>query len=109
MWDKRLKRIFSQVETFDNSIFLIHDPPLNHLDRILCKESPMYGKNLGDEYYLKYIRKYQPKIVVCGHMHEYSQKTAKIGKSLLVNPGEADKGQFAILSIDKKIEIKFYK
>jgi len=109
MWDKRLKRIFSQVETFDNSIFLIHDPPLNHLDKILCKESPMYGKNLGDEYYLKYIRKYQPKIVVCGHMHEYSQKTAKIGKSLLVNPGEADKGQFAILSIDKKIEIKFYK
>src|SRR3989344_5466515 len=43
MWDKRLKRIFSQVETFDNSIFLIHDPPLNHLDKILCKESPMYG------------------------------------------------------------------
>ena len=36
-WDKRLKRIFSNVKNFDNSIFLVHDPPLNHLDKVLFK------------------------------------------------------------------------
>jgi Icc-related predicted phosphoesterase len=110
LWDKRLKRIFSKVENFDNSIFLVHDPPLNHLDKVLFKKSPMYGKNLGDEYYLKYIKKYQPTVCVCGHMHEHSQKTSKIGKTLVVNPGEADKGQFAILELkNNKTKIKFYR
>src|SRR3989344_2102628 len=96
-WDKRLKRIFSNVKNFDSSIFLVHDPPLNHLDKVLFKKSPMYGKNLGDEYYLKYIKRYQPAVCVCGHMHEHSQKTSKIGRTLVINPGEADKGQFAVL------------
>jgi len=108
-WDKRLKRIFSKVKDFKNSIFLVHDPPLNYLDKVLFKKSPMYGKHLGDEYYLRYIKKYQPTVCVCGHMHEHAQKTAKIGKTLIVNPGEAGKGQFAILELENnKAKIKFY-
>ncbi|MBL7147949.1 MAG: metallophosphoesterase family protein [Nanoarchaeota archaeon] len=109
-WNKRLKRIFSQVKDFKNSIFLVHDPPLNYLDKIINKKSPMNRKHLGDEYYLKYIKKYQPNICVCGHMHEHAQKTAKIGKTLVVNPGEASKGQFAILELkNNKYKIRFYK
>ena len=109
LWNKRLKRIFFQVKDFKNSIFLVHDPPLNYLDKVLFKKSPMYGKHLGDEYYLKYIKKYQPTVCVCGHMHEHSQKTAKIGKTLVINPGEAGKGQFAILELkNNKIKIKLF-
>lgn len=109
-WDKRLKKIFSQVKNFNNSIFLIHDPPLNHLDKVINKESPMHNKHLGDEYYLEYIKKYQPTVCVCGHMHEHSQKTSKIGKTLVINPGEAGKGQFAILELkNNKPKIKFYR
>ena len=108
-WNKRLKRVFSQVKNFNNSIFLAHDAPLNHLDKILNK-SPLHGVNLGDEYYLKYIKQYQPTVYVCGHFHEHSQKTSKIGKTLLINPGEAGKGQFAILELkDNKLKLKFYK
>ena len=109
IWDKRLKRIFSKVSNFDNSILLVHDPPLNHLDKVLFKKSPMYGKNLGDEYYLKYIKRYQPAVCVCGHMHEHSQKTSKIGRTLVINPGEADKGQFAVLELkNNKPRVKWY-
>ena len=42
-------------------------------------------------------------------MHEHSQKTAKIGKTLVINPGEAGKGQFDILELkNNKIKIKLF-
>ncbi|MBU2634379.1 MAG: metallophosphoesterase [Nanoarchaeota archaeon] len=109
-WNRRLKKLFSKVKNFDNTIFLAHDPPKNYLDKVKNKKSPLYGKHIGDEYYTKYIKKYKPSICVCGHMHE-NQGKDKIGKTLVVNPGPALEGKFAILELkdNKIISIKFYK
>jgi len=109
-WDKRLKRLFSKVKYFNNSIFLIHDPPRGYLDKVNNKKSPLNHKHIGDEYYFRYIKKYQPLITICGHMHEYQTKV-KIGKTALINPGPALEGKFAVLetSHNKLKNLKFYK
>ena len=40
-------------------------------------------------------------LVLCGHMHGY-QRAKKLYKSLIVNPGEAGKGKYAIIEIGEK-------
>jgi len=44
----------------------------------------------------EFIEKYQPDIVVCGHIHE-SRAVDSIGKTRIVNVGMAEKGYFAII------------
>ena len=107
-WDCRLKSLFSKKIDYKSTIFLCHDTPKNCLDIITNKKSPMYGKNLGDEYFSKYIKKYQPLIVVCGHMHE-NQGKCKIGKTTVVNPGAAYEGKAALIELknEKVKNIKF--
>lgn len=107
--EKELYTLFRKKKP-KNFIFLTHYTPLNCLDKVKFKGSPMNGKNVGFEPYNNVIKKYKPLIVICGHMHE-NQGKCKIGRTIVVNPGEAHKGQAAIIEInDKKIEsIKFIK
>ena len=101
---KRLKKAAKKVD-----IFLAHEPPLGVMDKVLFKKSPRYGEHLGIEYYTKYIKKYKPLVMVCGHMHEYQGKR-KLGATWVINPGPAAQNKFAILEIvDKKIKVKFFK
>ena len=62
---------------------------------IFDKVSPKYnppkdwiGKHAGSKVILDYIKKYQPKYVFCGHIHEGEGK-AKIGKTEVYNLGVA--------------------
>ncbi|HLD05123.1 MAG TPA: metallophosphoesterase [Candidatus Nanoarchaeia archaeon] len=106
-WDLQLKTIFKSFTHKKEAIFMCHDPPYHtKLDKIRNKSSPLDGKHLGDEYVLKYIKKYQPRYVVCSHMHE-NQGMIKIGKTTVVNCGPAYKGRFAIVDLNNG-KIKFY-
>ena len=67
----------------------------------------MYGKHVGWEPYNKIIRKYSPKLALCGHMHEYQGKKM-LGKSLVVNPGAASEGKFAMID-SESLKVKFYR
>lgn len=100
-WDKKLKKLFSNKLDYSRTVFLCHDTPKNCLDMITNKKSPMYGKHLGDEYFSAYIKKYQPLLVICGHMHE-NQGKCKIGKTLVVNPGAAYEGKAALIEIENE-------
>jgi len=60
---------------------------------------PLNGKHVGDEIIREFIERYQPRIAVCGHMHE-TQGVDKIGKTLVINVGYGRVGQFLILDID---------
>jgi len=78
-------------------IFLTHNCPYNtKLDKI--KHGPMNGKHYGSYQERLIIKKYQPDIVLCGHMHENFGKD-KIGKSIIYNSGSALDGKFKILRI----------
>ncbi|MEK6963274.1 MAG: metallophosphoesterase [Nanoarchaeota archaeon] len=107
LWDMQLKTIFKNFKRKKEAIFMCHDPPYHtKLDKIRNKASPLDGKHLGDEYVLKYIKKHQPRYVVCSHMHE-NQGMVKIGKTTVVNCGPAYKGRFAIVDTEKG-KVKLY-
>ncbi|MFH1506784.1 MAG: metallophosphoesterase family protein [archaeon] len=64
-----------------NTVLILHGPPygtnLDKLDR----------GHVGNNSYTTFIRRHQPKLVICGHLHENAGKKDKIGNSLVVNPG----------------------
>ncbi len=100
-WVKRLKRLFTNYNNKKFNVFVVHDVPYGYFDVIRYKKSPLYGKSIGDKYILRFIKKYQPSLVLCGHMHEYQGKK-KIGKTILITTGSAADGKAVIIEIDEK-------
>lgn len=111
-WDKRFKKIFKRITSPKETIFIVHDTPYGYFDIVKYKKSPLFRKHVGDEYLTKYIKKYQLKLIICGHMHEYQGKI-NIGTSTLINPGAAVEGKCAIIDYPEKgkesIKVKFIK
>ncbi|MCD6477228.1 MAG: metallophosphoesterase [Candidatus Aenigmarchaeota archaeon] len=103
---QRLNNFFKKNKS--NVILLTHGPPYLIFDKILYKNSPRYGQHVGDDILRKTIEKYQPLLCICGHMHEYGQRKAKIGKTLIVNPGYGKKGEAVIIDLPK-LTVKFIK
>jgi Icc-related predicted phosphoesterase len=94
--DKKLKnssrKISSKREKIlkrfgDLDILVCHQPPYGVLDKVGNLAPKMWqGKHAGSKVILNYIKKYQPRYVFCGHIHEGRGK-AKIGKSIVYNCG----------------------
>jgi Icc-related predicted phosphoesterase len=106
-WQKRLKNISKKIGN-KNTIFLAHDVPRGYFDKVMYKKSPMNGKHVGDEYFTEYIKKYQPQLFLCGHMHEY-QGLKKLGKTSIINVGDGAEGKGTIIELNegKVKKIKF--
>lgn len=85
-----------------NSILITHNPPYGVLDKAYD------GKHVGSKILLKAIKKHQPKIVLCGHIHE-SKGKKKIGKTPVYNLGWH--GDYAVIDINrnKLIDSNFLK
>jgi len=90
---KRILRNFSKLD-----ILLCHQPPYSILDKVSFPEAPKHwkGKNAGSKAILDYVKKYQPKYVLCGHIHE-GKGRAKIGKTEVINLGCS--GDYKIIEI----------
>ncbi len=95
----KLKKLFNQIE---NPILITHSPPYGILDNVKSVG------HVGSKKILKFIKKYQPKIVFCGHIHEGRGKK-KIGKSLVINCGS--RGDYIVYDLDqnKIMESNFLK
>tara|TARA_Y100000310_G_scaffold328062_1_gene395451 strand:+ start:2147 stop:3019 length:873 start_codon:yes stop_codon:yes gene_type:complete len=93
-------------------IFIFHYPPKGVFDIIRDKKNPMDGLSAGVRFYTGAIKKHKPRLVLCGHMHEY-QGSKKIGDSLIVNPGDAKEGKYAIIDYPEnkkeRIKVRFVK
>ncbi len=95
-YNKRMKKARKQTDkvrrvlrNFGNlDILVCHQPPYGVLDKVTAKYAPKgwRGKHAGGKAILDYVKKYQPKYVFCGHIHEGEGK-AKIGKSEVYNLG----------------------
>ncbi len=82
----------------DVDILLCHQPPY----RVLDKKGPggpkgWQGKHAGSKVILDYVKKKQPKLVLCGHMHE-AMGRKKISKTEVVNLGAM--GGYAVFEFD---------
>lgn len=79
-----------------DSILICHNPPYGYVDKAYN------GKHVGSNILLKAIKKYQPKLVLCGHIHE-AKGNAKIGKTPVYNLGSH--GDYAIFEVNEKIKL----
>lgn len=78
-------------------ILVCHQPPYGILDKVSAKFAPAswQGKHAGSKVILNYIKKYQPRYVLCGHIHEaYGEKS--VGRSTVLNLGQ---GRFKLIEI----------
>lgn len=69
-------------------IVLSHLPPLGILDEVAAETAPAAwrGKHAGSGLLLEYIKRAQPGLVLCGHIHEAAGE-AELGRTKVVNIG----------------------
>jgi len=89
---KRLEKLNTLLKENREAILLSHAPPYGIVDKT------HNGKHIGSKILLKAIKKYQPRIVLCGHIHE-AQGEGKIGKTKIYNLGCC--GNYKIIEIGK--------
>ncbi len=82
--EETAKQFLSELGYVD--ILVCHQPPYGVLDLVSNPAVPKSwnGKHAGSKPILNYIKKYQPRYVICGHIHEAKGKT-KIGKTTVIN------------------------
>jgi Icc-related predicted phosphoesterase len=82
-------------------ILVSHCPPKNtNLDQVTS------GEHVGSTSVRSFIEEKKPSLVVSGHVHE-AQGIDKIGTTTLVNTGPAQRGNYANITIESRITVKF--
>jgi Icc-related predicted phosphoesterase len=79
----------------DSSVLLSHNPPLG------CLDSTHFVKNVGSKSLREMVDRRQPRLVICGHIHE-ARGIAELGRTRLVNPGMLAKGFAAVIDMEAK-------
>jgi len=74
-------------------VLVTHHPPKGFLDRSFI------GAHAGLKEIRGLLEELKPKAHLCGHIHE-ARGTATYGGTLIVNPGPAKKGYYAIVELD---------
>ena len=113
---KRSKRKFEEIikpilkDKKSDRVFVFHYRTKGVFDMIRTKGNPFKGNSAGVDFFSSAIRKHKPCLVLCGHMHEY-QGAKMFGKSLVVNPGDAERDKYAIIDLpegkNEKIKVRF--
>ena len=100
--ERTRKKLFGMLScTSGKKILVLHYPPRGVFDIIRDKkDNPMNGQSAGIGFFSEAIKKYKPLAVFCGHMHEY-RGVKKLHSVPVINPGDAEKGKYAIVEIDE--------
>ena len=88
--EARKKKLNQMLKELENPILLSHAPPYGVVDKIFN------GKHVGSKILERAIKKNQPKLVLCGHVHE-AKGEGKIGKTKIYNLGCC--GDYKIINI----------
>jgi len=107
------------LEFEENEIYKILKETIPDNITILITHAPPYGtqtdklpngEHVGSKSIRKIIEEHQPKINICGHIHE-SRGEDRIGDTIIINPGESSKGEACLIKIsdDGKINTQLIK
>lgn len=77
-------RIHEDIMDSHPDVLITHSPPFGVLDQCPSMRDTSHMVHVGCEVVRKTIEELQPKLVVCGHIHE-GYGTAKIGKTHVIN------------------------
>lgn len=80
---------------WNNLILIMHNPPKD----TECDKIPN-GVHVGSQKLREYIEKYEPLLVVTGHIHE-SIGVCNVGNTTVVNPGALMEGKYAVVEAVK--------
>ncbi|MFP4401951.1 MAG: metallophosphoesterase [Candidatus Nanoarchaeia archaeon] len=102
---------FEKLNQNDFKIFLSHNSPYNTpLDVIKNPFNPLHNQHYGSVLARTIIEKYQPQLVISGHIHE-GVGICKINNTICLNTGFGD-GIYHLITIDiaqnKVLKIKKY-
>jgi Icc-related predicted phosphoesterase len=79
---------------YSKTIYIFHSPPYNSgLDITVNKEA------VGSQDIRDFIWKYQPGLVLCGHIHE-SSGMIKIGETICINPGQLKEFAYSLFELN---------
>ncbi|HPT74603.1 MAG TPA: hypothetical protein PKX52_06840 [Methanomassiliicoccaceae archaeon] len=81
----------------EGAVMVLHCPPYGFLDKV------MGDKSVGSTAILDLVKRYRPKVVLSGHVHEDRGVIEKDG-TLFMNPGAAKDGYSALLDIGEVIK-----
>ncbi len=77
-----------------STVLVVHNPPYKSgLDLVRG------GEYVGSKKLRELVEKYQPRLLLTGHIHEAPGVT-NMGRTLLVNPGPLQRGHYALVLID---------
>lgn len=99
------KNLNSELKKYKENVLLIsHYPPYGcSLDK-LPKSNPVNPeKHVGSTKLRKALENSNVSIIICGHLEENKGEDL-IGKTKILNPGSADKGNYAIIEFDKNLQ-----
>jgi Icc-related predicted phosphoesterase len=92
---------FNKDNNLQYHIFVSHGPPANtKLDRTFL------GTHAGSEAIKEFIGKFQPDVVICGHIHE-ARGVDMIGSTKMINPGPFPK-HYATIELSEKVVFQLY-
>jgi hypothetical protein len=95
-----LNRGFQLCSSAKKLIVLSHTPPFG------TKVDLAYlNSHIGSRSVRRFVDEKKPFAVFCGHVHE-AAGIDYIGETLVVNPGPAKKGKYALAEINDTIEVK---
>jgi Icc-related predicted phosphoesterase len=106
--ERRALQKFFKTANPTKTIILVHAPPYGVLDVVKEKGSFRHRQHVGDDILRDFIKRRKPAMILCGHLHEWAQKTARIGRTLVVNPGYGHDGEAAIIQLPT-LKVNFVK
>jgi len=110
-WHKKQESELLARKSRNLDLMITHCPPYGYFDVVkYAGKNPINGWHVGFKPYTEYIRKYQPRIFLCGHMHEH-QGIRRLGRTTIISHGAAYLGRGAVIEFNdysndgKKIKV----
>jgi Icc-related predicted phosphoesterase len=95
----KLEKGWGDIASARIKIILAHAPP--HATKV---DRTFLGIHAGSKALRKFTEAHQPDLILCGHIHEAAGQDV-IGRTIIVNCGQASKGRYCIVDVGDRISI----
>lgn len=97
-----LEDLWPHARNYNRVVLATHCPPHDTLCDVVAS-----GQHVGSQAVREFIMDCQPDICFCGHIHE-SRALARLGRTVVVNPGSLSRGGFAVLHLGAQLSASLH-